>query len=175
MLVSYMLMCEASLLIAQREMRTATPLFVPHSVLIDALLRALPPPPACTIRTSHQLNSCYPSTSRSTSRLFPLPPDGYLCLEFAGGATATADVLIGADGVHSTVRDSLFSNLVASGWSRLSKTDLYERTEPRWTGGIMCRTLVRKDRLNATWRDHPALSTPMVVSRSFSHIYCGHY
>ncbi|EIM84051.1 FAD/NAD-P-binding domain-containing protein [Stereum hirsutum FP-91666 SS1] len=153
------------------EMRDAsTPLFVPHSVLIDALLRALPPPPACTIRTSHPLTSCYPSTSRSTSRLFPLPPDGYLCLEFAGGATATADVLIGADGVHSTVRDSLFSNFVASGWSRLSKTELYERTEPRWTGGIMCRTLVQKDRLNATWRDHPALSTPMVYCGKGKHI-----
>jgi salicylate hydroxylase len=39
---------------------------------------------------------------------------GELTLRFAGGHSAAADVLIGADGIHSTVRDALFGTAAAA-------------------------------------------------------------
>jgi salicylate hydroxylase len=53
-------------------------------------------------------------------------------LQFAGGATAAADIVIGADGIHSTVRTLLFG-----------------AERPRFTGCVAYRGLVPAERLSA--------------------------
>ncbi|MEM6429310.1 MAG: FAD-dependent monooxygenase [Deinococcota bacterium] len=63
--------------------------------LIEALRVAMPPH---TCRTGHTLQA--------------LEDDGEAVqLEFAGGKTATADIVIGADGIRSTVRNLLFASV----------------------------------------------------------------
>lgn len=67
-----------------------------HGILIDALKRAAPQ----TIHLGHKLMDCEQSENDVTMR-------------FENGAQARADVLIGADGVHSRVRQILFGDMPA--------------------------------------------------------------
>ena len=62
-----------------------------HRVLLDAVLALAPD----CVHTNHRIEG------------FEQKPDG-VTLRFAGGATAEANLLVGADGVHSTVRRHLF-------------------------------------------------------------------
>ncbi len=57
-------------------------------------------------------------------------PDGAVSLRFAGGATAVADVVIGADGIHSVVREALLGP-----------------EAPRFSGNSAWRGMVPADRL----------------------------
>jgi len=66
------------------------------------------------------------------SRLAGLDQDGNkVKLRFADGSTSQADLLIGADGIHSTVRKSLFAE-----------------DEPRFTGMVAYRSIVPSDRFS---------------------------
>jgi len=62
-----------------------------HRVLLDAVLELAPG----SVHTSHRLTVLDQSDTR-------------VSLTFTNGVTATADLLIGADGVHSAVRHTLF-------------------------------------------------------------------
>jgi len=54
----------------------------------------------------------------------------HVAMQFAGGAQASADIMIGADGIHSTVRELLFG-----------------AERPRFTGCVAYRGLVAAERL----------------------------
>ena len=92
-------------------------------------------------------------------------PDG-VTLAFADGRTASADIVIGADGIRSAVRESLFGP-----------------DAPRFTGHIVWRGLVptsalpqgpdraRHDRLDGAERHHGALLRPARRNRELDRAF----
>ena len=74
-----------------------SPIILPRTTLLESLLEETKNG-SCTVHTNKSLAS-YTSND-----------DGTVTLAFADGETATADLLIGADGVHSQVRKTMFRN-----------------------------------------------------------------
>jgi salicylate hydroxylase len=87
-----------------------------RSDVLSMLIAALPPE---RLHLSHRLTALKDRGGRVT-------------LEFANGARAEADIVIGADGIHSTVRELLFG-----------------AEHPRFTGCVAYRGLVPAERLGA--------------------------
>ena len=104
--------------------------------------------PFCTIHTSARLLSYSYSVDSDT--------ESPLTLKFSDGSTAAADVLIGADGIHSVVRATMF-------WG-LSHGDDLPRQQPKWTGTVAYRSLIERKTLDGIWKDHRALTLPMMAS-----------
>lgn len=67
-------------------------------------------------------------------------------LEFADGTTATTDVLIGADGIRSAVRKTMFE-AAASEDDRFDDTDLQQYIDATFTGMFLYRGLVSTETL----------------------------
>ncbi|KDR76855.1 hypothetical protein GALMADRAFT_1328829 [Galerina marginata CBS 339.88] len=94
---------------------------------------------------------------------------GLITLNFADGSTATTDILIGADGVHSAVRASMFKELINSPTTTASDSNDYKKyIDPIWSGMYAYRCTVPADKLKEHYPDHPALGPPKIVS-SASH------
>lgn len=103
-------------------------------------------------------------------------------LVFEDDSVATCDILVGADGLKSSVRRSL---LLAEGERLLSegKTHEYERciagVDPMWTGTISYRTLIPADKLAAHSPGHRVLTRPtevcLLVSRCTGTIRCSNH
>lgn len=68
-----------------------------------------------------------------------------ISLEFADGTAATTDVLIGADGIHSAVRKTMFE--VASKYNGDDRADLEQYIEPTFTGMFIYRSLLPAEAL----------------------------
>jgi salicylate hydroxylase len=76
-------------------------------------------------------------------------------LIFSDGSTATADILVGADGVHSATRESMFKSL----------GDGYEQyIPPVFSGTIAYRGVISKAKLAEVFPGHRALDHPKIVS-----------
>ncbi|TFY64904.1 hypothetical protein EVG20_g5781 [Dentipellis fragilis] len=133
----------------------AIPLHRMH--LIDLLKSVLPE--NCTIHTSKRLTS------------YTHAGDNTTVLHFDDGSTATTNVLVGADGIRSVVRMQLGAEVLESG--RLPKelqspTVLQQAIEPKWTGTIVYRSLIKPDKVRA---DHPLWkSTGFCYSGKMKHI-----
>lgn len=80
------------------------PLTLPRPVLLDMLQTRLED--MCTIYTSMRVTS-YRETS-----------SGSVLITFQDGLTCTANILIGVDGVHSTIRAALYQGLAKSDLSQ---------------------------------------------------------
>ncbi|KAF8432728.1 hypothetical protein L210DRAFT_3650186 [Boletus edulis BED1] len=76
-------------------------------------------------------------------------------LEFADGTTATTDVLIGADGIRSTVRKTMFE--AASKNDGEDKTDLKQYIDATFTGITIYRALVAQEVLRKENPEHTSL------------------
>ncbi|KAF9028534.1 FAD/NAD(P)-binding domain-containing protein, partial [Hymenopellis radicata] len=76
--------------------------------------------------------------------------DGTVALSFADGSTATCDVLIGADGLKSSVRASMFERMAHDALNE-GRTDdamkYMDSVSHIWTGSIVYRALVPTDKL----------------------------
>ncbi|KAG0707357.1 hypothetical protein DFH29DRAFT_1076389 [Suillus ampliporus] len=70
---------------------------------------------------------------------------GLLILHFADDSTATADVLIGADGVRSLVRKTLFETLDRD---IMDPSKIGHYTNPSWTGTLLYRTVISAKKLS---------------------------
>ena len=99
------------------EARYGAPYLLAHRGDLHAALASVVPENA--LRLDHQLTS------------FEQRGDGTISLRFANGATAEADALVAADGVHSLVKDVLFG-----------------REEPNFVGRVAYRTVFPAALLN---------------------------
>jgi salicylate hydroxylase len=86
---------------------------------------------------------------------------GSLVLHFADGSTASTDVLIGADGIRSAVRKTLFE-IIGPGIVDPSKTRHY--SDPSWTGTLVYRTILSAEKLSQMDPNNVALKDSMLVS-----------
>ncbi|KAI0759178.1 hypothetical protein BC629DRAFT_1597879 [Irpex lacteus] len=74
------------------------------------------------------------------------------------GSSATCDILVGADGIKSAVRMSMFGHL-GDNTEDEGQSELYRRCiEPSWSGIIIYRALCLPEDLKATYPNHPSLT-----------------
>jgi len=86
-------------------------------------------------------------------------------LSFADGTVANADIIIGADGVNSATRASMYRELSKDAeLNGKDKSAMSHFIHPTWTGTYAYRTLVNTSKLSAIAPDHRALTSPLMVS-----------
>ncbi|KAI0751200.1 FAD/NAD(P)-binding domain-containing protein [Daedaleopsis nitida] len=84
-----------------------------------------------------------------------------LQLRFQDGSTATCDILVGSDGVRSTVRSSMYSELADPALSTGNgeeATELRSHIPAMFSGFVVYRNVIRKEMLDAETVAHPALN-----------------
>ena len=84
-------------------------------------------------------------------------------MSFKDGTTATCDLLVGADGIKSAVRRTMYSGLAAQVESAEEKEGLLALIKPTWTGQYVYRGVVKPEDLKRASPDHPALIEPIYV------------
>ncbi|KAF9449148.1 4-aminobenzoate hydroxylase [Macrolepiota fuliginosa MF-IS2] len=105
----------------------------------------------CTLHLSHRLTNYTPISTASIS-----PHSGPVTLHFSDKPPTTCDILIGADGLKSTVRQLFLT--------RLPDPEKYKPyLEPVWSGTIAYRGLVTKEELREKFPGHRALDLPGVM------------
>lgn len=88
-------------------------------------------------------------------------------LHFSDGTSARADVLVGADGIKSTVRRQMFTDYaLEEGLPMEEITDKY--IEPAYTGSSAYRSLIPADELEKIRPDHSIFRAPQLVSKSIN-------
>ena len=92
-------------------------------------------------------------------------------LEFANGATATCDLLIGVDGIKSVVREVLLrqsptssSSSYLGAVSGYGSSNLKAASDMVYTGSVIYRGLVPKIELARAFPGHRALDSSPIVS-----------
>lgn len=99
-------------------------------------------------------------------------PNSPVQLMFADGSSATADILIGCDGIHSTVRHQLLESAAARCESTGVQEDLTTAEklrasiEPVWTGSTVYRSVISSEMLAEKCPNALSLSRPIYVSAS---------
>ena len=85
-----------------------------------------------------------------------------MTLHFADGSVDTCNLLVGCDGIKSTIRRQLYADVA----KREGKPNLLCHIEPMWTGTSVYRGLIPLDQLptSANGEPHRATSTPVMVS-----------
>ena len=94
-------------------------------------------------------------------------PPGPITLFFEDDATAQCDLLVGADGVRSTVRAVLFEDLAEAAQEEAIAEKCRAYVDAKWAGLVGYRALVPTDALKAEHPDHIALEKPVFVGVSF--------
>ena len=84
-------------------------------------------------------------------------------MTFKDGTTATCDLLVGADGIKSAVRRTMYSGLAAQAESSEEKERLLAFIKPTWTGQYVYRGVIKTEDLKKASPDHPALNGPIYV------------
>lgn len=117
--------------------------------MIDVFLQNLPS--SYKLHTSKRLKS-YTTRPRSPTS----QSETVITLQFADGTTAEADVLVGADGIHSATRCAMYAQAherecVPQGAdeSRWQNCDRCRAAEPVWTGVHSYRCLISTEELYA--------------------------
>lgn len=88
-------------------------------------------------------------------------------LTFADGSMATADIFVGADGVHSVTRATMYHELAVQ-----HPTEGYEKfIEPIWSGTHAYRCTVDLSKFKELYPDHQAISYPKIV-RDLKILHC---
>ena len=85
---------------------------------------------------------------------------GPITLRFADGTSELCDLLVGCDGIKSTVRSCMLQNLAAGG-----RTEMLECVEPVFSGTVAYRGLIPIRRLSEGGKVHRTVETPMMVRR----------
>jgi salicylate hydroxylase len=91
-------------------------------------------------------------------------------LHFADGTSARADILVGSDGIKSTVRRQMFTSYASE--IGASEEEYIERfVQPAWTGSMAYRALFPVEELRKVNPNHSMLKGPQQVR---SHIPSTH-
>lgn len=116
---------------------------------------------SCRTHTSKHLAS-YSTTLHSTSSASSVH------LHFQDGTTATCDLLIGADGIKSVVRENMLRAFAAHAQSD-GRTQEAEASlssiDPVWSGVSIYKTTFPSENLSQKLPGHRALQDPMIVSK----------
>ncbi|KAF8142497.1 hypothetical protein K438DRAFT_1994904 [Mycena galopus ATCC 62051] len=94
-------------------------------------------------------------------------------IHFADGTTATADVLLGADGVRSATRETMFealANQYQDGLDGISRERLLRCKDPVWTGTIAYRCVYPVEKLRKADPGHPGLDDLLITLGKDRHI-----
>ena len=95
---------------------------------------------------------------------FPRAEDGPLTLHFEDGSRAACDLLVGCDGIRSTVRGQMLHDLART----RGDPALLELVETVWTGTIAYRGLVPVERLKRPdGTVHRTVESPMMVRNKY--------
>ena len=130
--------------------------------MVEVFVRHLPH--NCSVHTSTRLIK-YNESSQS---------DGPFTLNFEDGSTAEADVLIGADGIKSKTRATMYQYAHARECLRDSEArskdecERCKRASPRWTGTLAYRYLIPVEKMKAVNPYNHALTVKAPMSVSFS-------
>ncbi|KAG0707085.1 hypothetical protein DFH29DRAFT_1066512 [Suillus ampliporus] len=92
---------------------------------------------------------------------------GSLILHFADDSTATADVLIGADGIRSSVRKTLFETLDRDD---VDPSKIGHYTNPSWTGTLLYRAVISTKKLSQMDPNNIALNDFFIFCGKSKHI-----
>ena len=124
--------------------------------MVDVLVRNLPA--SCTVHTSKRLVK-YTDSGMSYT------------LHFADGTKATADVIIGADGIKSKTRAAMYDyahqrECAKKTSARREECERCGKATPKWTGTIAYRYLIPAEKLREIAPRHHALEcvSPLSVS-----------
>jgi salicylate hydroxylase len=126
-----------------------------HEVLLNRL------PSRCRTSTSKRLES------------YVQRPGAPIVLHFQDGSTATCDILIGADGLKSTVRKTMYQEAATSAESQHRNADaaeLRDLSSPRFSGALSYRTLIPAERLSSISPQHRSFSSPVQVRCSLLNV-----
>jgi salicylate hydroxylase len=94
-------------------------------------------------------------------------PGAPIMLHFQDGSTATCDIIIGADGLKSTVRKTMFHEVAMWAESQHRNADaaqLRSLSSPRFSGVFSYRALIPGARLSNISPQHRLLSSAVQVS-----------
>ena len=90
------------------------------------------------------------------------PERGDIQMEFQDGTTARCDVLVGCDGIRSSVRPAMYAQLAsiasARGEHEAAKA-LRSYMPPKFSGAVVYRCMIQKDKLPAKTQAHPAFNS----------------
>ena len=103
-------------------------------------------------------------------------PGAPIMLYFQDGSTATCDILIGADGVKSAVRRTMFHDAATWAESQHRNSDAAELRNlcmPRFSGFFANRALISAAKLSSISPQHGALSSAVQVRFSLLRV-CDH-
>lgn len=104
----------------------------------------------CTIHTSKRLVEYHTESSK-----------GCVTLIFDDGSTATADVLVGADGVYSLTRATMYRSLE----NTKPEAGYKQFINPIWSGTHAYRCTVDLPKFKAIYPNHQALVQPKIVRK----------
>ena len=114
-------------------------------------------PASCTVHSRKRLVSYMESEQQDVHSASPIT------LNFADGTAATTDVLVGADGIRSTVRKTLFE-AASEDKNGGDETDLKEYIEATFTGMTVYRCLVPAEALKKESPENISLNEMLAVS-----------
>ena len=92
-----------------------------------------------------------------------LGPEGSVTLQFKDGTSASCDLLVGSDGIRSTVRRTMYTRLADETGGDAGE-ELKAMIEPVWSGWVVNRGLIPAEILSAEARQEA--SKPTIVSPS---------